>query len=75
VPPEVVEESPFGSLRLSVKKEDAKLKVKGTLTMSRARVTAKEYPEFRAWLMRVDQAFGRKLVVQQGGQTAMVWSQ
>jgi len=32
--------------------------------MSSARISAKEYPAFRAWLMRVDQAFSRKLVVE-----------
>ncbi len=70
LPPEVVEDSPFGTLRIAVEKKDGKLKVTGRLVMSRARITAKEYPDFRAWLMRVDQAFSRKLVAQQGGQTA-----
>ncbi len=70
VPPEVLEESPFGSLRITVAKKDGKLKVSGRLVMSRARISAKEYPEFRSWLLKVDQAFSRKLVAQQGGQTA-----
>lgn len=70
LPPEVFEESPFGSLRITVAKKDGKLKVSGRLVMSRARISAKEYPEFRSWLLKVDQAFSRKLVVQQGGQTA-----
>lgn len=70
VPPEVVEESPFGTLRIAVKKDAGKLVVDGTLVMGRARVTAKEYPAFRAWLMQVDQQFGRKLVAQRGDQTA-----
>lgn len=70
VPPEVIEESPFGTLRIAAEKKDGKLRVTGRISMSRARITAKEYPEFRAWLMKVDQAFSRKLVVQQGGQTA-----
>jgi hypothetical protein len=70
LPPEVLEESPFGSLRIAVEKKDGKLRVTGRFTLARARITAKEYPEFRAWLMKVDQAFGRKLVVQIGGQTA-----
>lgn len=70
VPPEVFEESPFGSLRITVEKKDGKLKVSGRLVMSRARISAAEYPEFRSWLLKIDQAFSRKLVAQQGGQTA-----
>jgi hypothetical protein len=70
LPPEVLEQSPFGSLRIAAEKKDGKLKVTGRLVMSRARLTAKEYGEFRGWLMKVDQAFSRKLVAQQGGQTA-----
>ena len=70
LPPEQLEESPFGSLRITVAKKDGKLKVFGRLVMSRARISAKEYPDFRSWLLKVDQAFSRKLVVQQGGQTA-----
>ena len=70
LPPEVFEESPFGSLRIVVSKNNGKLKVTGKLVMSRARITAKEYPDFRSWLLKVDQAFSRKIVAQQGGQTA-----
>jgi cellulose synthase operon protein C len=70
LPPEVLEESPFGSLRINVTKKDGKLKVSSRLAMTRARITAKEYPEFRSWLLKVDQAFSRKIVAQQGGQTA-----
>ena len=57
-------------LFIVVAKKDGKLKVSGKLIMSRARISAKEYPEFRSWLLKVDQAFSRKLVAQQGGQTA-----
>ena len=71
LPPEVFEESPFGSLRIVVSKKDGKLKVTGRIVMSRARISAKEYPEFRTWLLKVDQAFSRKIVAQQGGQTAL----
>jgi tetratricopeptide (TPR) repeat protein len=70
LPPEVVEDSPFGTLRITVDKKDGKLRTYCRISLTRARITAKEYPEFRAWLMKVDQAFGRKLMVQQGGQTA-----
>ncbi len=70
LPPPVVEESPFGSLRIEVEKKDGKLKVKGRLVMSKARISSKEYAAFRSWLLKVDQAFSRKLVAQQGAQTA-----
>ncbi|MFZ5441095.1 MAG: DUF3857 domain-containing protein [Myxococcota bacterium] len=70
VPPELVEDSPFGTLRITTRKLEGRLEVTGRLVMARARISAKEYPAYRAWLMKVDQAFSRKLVVQQGGQTA-----
>ena len=70
LPPEQLEESPFGSLRINAVRDGAKLKVTGRLVLSRARIGKAEYPAFRAWLLKVDQAFSRKLVVQAGGQTA-----
>ncbi|HEY1088238.1 MAG TPA: transglutaminase domain-containing protein, partial [Archangium sp.] len=71
LPADVLEESPFGALRITASRlEGNKLRLTGRMTLSRARITAKEYPQFRAWLMKVDQAFGRKIVAQQGGQTA-----
>lgn len=70
-PADSVEQSVFGSLRIRVKKLEAnKVSVEGEMIMSQARVTAAQYPAFRAWLMRVDQAYSKKLVVQRGGQTA-----
>ncbi len=70
LPPEVLEESPFGSLRIAVARDGAKVRVTGKLVMSAARIAAKDYGAFRSWLLRVDQAFSRKLVAQQGGATA-----
>jgi hypothetical protein len=71
VPSDVLEESPFGTLKISASRLDGnKLRVTGRLVMAKARITAKEYGAYRAWLMRVDQAFSRKLAAQQGGQTA-----
>lgn len=71
IPAEVVEDSPFGSLRITVRAADGKLYAEGEMTLARARIGAKEYPAFREWLLRVDQAFSRKLtVVKAGGQTA-----
>ncbi len=71
LPGELVEESPFGRLRIAARWLDGKLLVEGEMALTRARITAKEYPAFRAWLLKVDQAFSRKLtVVKEGGQTA-----
>jgi tetratricopeptide (TPR) repeat protein len=64
LPADTVERSAFGSLTITVRRAGEKLVVDGTLVMSSARISAKEYPAFRAWLMRVDQAFSRKLVVE-----------
>jgi len=70
LPPDVVEDSPFGTVRLVTRRVDSGLRVDGVMVMKTPRVAAKDYPAFRAWLMSVDQAFSRKLVVQQGGQSA-----
>lgn len=70
-PREVVESSVFGELRITTAKTATGFTVKGRVTMAAARISAKDYPAFRAWLMKVDQAFSHKLVAQQqGGQTA-----
>ncbi|MBX7100541.1 MAG: DUF3857 domain-containing protein [Myxococcaceae bacterium] len=65
--------SPFGRFTLTAKAgPDGKLHADGELAFTQPRVSAKDYPAFRAWLLEVDQAFGRKLVLQKqgGGQTA-----
>ena len=64
LPPEVVESSPFGTLRITTRRLGEKLVVEGLMTLAVARISAKDYPAFRAWLMRVDQAYARKLVVE-----------
>lgn len=64
LPPEVVESSPFGTARIVTRREGAKLVVEGTMMLATARIFAKDYAVFRAWLIRVDQAFSRKLVVE-----------
>jgi tetratricopeptide (TPR) repeat protein len=63
MPPEVNETTPFGSLRMAHRMERGKLVSEGELVISTARVSAKDYPAFRAFLGRVDQAFARKVVV------------
>ncbi|MBL9038102.1 MAG: DUF3857 domain-containing protein [Archangium sp.] len=71
VPPDVEELSPFGTLKLHVATEaSGAMTVDGELTLTAVRVAPSEYPAFRAWLLKVDQAFGRKLVAQVGAPTA-----
>ena len=70
-PAPIIERSPFGELVIEVTTNYAQqIVVEGRMTMSKARILASEYPAFRAWLMRVDQAYSKKLVVLRGGQTA-----
>ncbi len=70
LPAKVVEQSPFGSLTIDATLKDGKLRVTGEMVMAKARIAAKDYPAFREWLLKVDQAFGRKVTAQSGGQTA-----
>jgi hypothetical protein len=70
LPDDAVEESPFGSLRIVTRRVDGGVRVEGVMVLKTSRIPAKDYPAFRAWLMRVDQAFSRKLVAQQGGPSA-----
>ncbi|MGV3619832.1 MAG: DUF3857 domain-containing protein [Archangium sp.] len=71
-PREVVEKSPFGEVRITTEKKGNGFVVKGRVVMAAPRISAKDYPAYRAWLLKVDQAFGHKVVAQQqGGQTAM----
>lgn len=67
LPPKQVEASDFGTLTIEATMKDGRLRVTGEMTLSSARITAKDYPKFREWLLKVDQAFSRKLVVQSAG--------
>ncbi len=62
-------ESPFGSFTLSCTAAPA-LDCQATMALKVARVSAKDYPKFREWLLKVDQAFSRKLVVRKLDQSA-----
>jgi tetratricopeptide (TPR) repeat protein len=71
VPDAFDETNDFGHAQLTVKVENGKPVVTAEITMAKARISAAEYPKFRAWLLRVDQAFSRKLtVVSTGSQSA-----
>lgn len=67
------ERSAFGSFALTTtKRDDGALVVEGTLELSRARVETAEYGQFREWLAKVDQLFGKRLTLaRQGAQTAL----
>ncbi|MBL8950679.1 MAG: DUF3857 domain-containing protein [Myxococcaceae bacterium] len=72
LPEDFDETTDFGRAKLQVRVEGGKPVVTVELVMSKARITAAQYPKFRAWLLRIDQAFSRKLtVVLTGNQSAM----
>jgi cellulose synthase operon protein C len=70
LPSKVFEQSQFGSLVIEATLKDGKLRVTGEMVMAKARIAATDYPAFREWLLKVDQAFGRKVTAQSGGRTA-----
>lgn len=71
LPPDLTESSAFGTLSVTTKVVEGKLVAEATMTMKVARIPAKDYPAFRDFLLRVDQAFSRKVTARKlGGQTA-----
>jgi tetratricopeptide (TPR) repeat protein len=56
-------ESVFGSYALEVEGSGGQLHVKTSITMSKTRIPATEYPAFRAWCEQVDQALGQRATV------------
>jgi len=72
LPPVFREEGPFGLAAISVTQgEDGALRVQAELAFTSSRVKAADYPAFRAWLQRVDQAFNRRLTARRlAGQLA-----
>jgi hypothetical protein len=68
VPAEAVEESPFGRAKLSCSvPSEAKVVCTGEVAMTASRIKASDYPAYRAFLGRLDQAFARKVTVEQVG--------
>jgi hypothetical protein len=63
LPDDVVEDSAFGRARISLKKVDGKVVSTGEIAFTTPRIKATDYPAFRAWLVKVDQAFNRKVTV------------
>jgi tetratricopeptide (TPR) repeat protein len=68
LPAAVDEETPFGRLRLSHRVEDGVLLSDGEVSLTVARVAAADYPAFRAFLLRVDQALSRRVSARRGPQ-------
>jgi len=61
VPGELLDETPFGRLKMRFSRQGDVLDCESELAFTVSRVTAKDYPAFRAFLSRVDQAFSRRL--------------
>jgi tetratricopeptide (TPR) repeat protein len=55
--------SPFGSYDVSIEASANVLHVKTTVTLSKTRIAAAEYPAFRAWCEQVDRALGQRATV------------
>jgi len=55
--------SPFGSFRVDVDMSGATAHVKTTVTMTKTRIKASEYPAFRAFCESMDRALGQRLVL------------
>jgi hypothetical protein len=65
LPPDVDDDTPFGRLHMSCRSETGAVTCQSEMSLKVARVKAEDYPAFRAFLGRVDQAFARKLMVSQ----------
>jgi cellulose synthase operon protein C len=63
LPPDVTSDTGFGKLHLSYSVEQGVLVCRGELVFTRDRISATEYPAFRAFVAQVDQAFSRKVLV------------
>jgi tetratricopeptide (TPR) repeat protein len=64
LPPAVREQTPFGHLSMRFTREaDGGLTAHGEVQLAVARVKAKDYGAFRAFLGKLDQAFARKLTL------------
>ena len=55
--------SPFGAFRVEVEASPATTHVKTSVTMTKTRIAAAEYPAFRAWCETVDRALNQRLLL------------
>lgn len=67
LPAEFREETKYGKAALGCRAEEQRILCEGSVELSVGRVKASEYPDFRAFLGRVDQAFARKLTIEATG--------
>ncbi|MGZ5957070.1 MAG: DUF3857 domain-containing protein [Myxococcaceae bacterium] len=63
LPPDVTTENGFGRLHVAYAVEQGVLVCRGELIFTRDRISAGEYPAFRAFVAQVDQTFARKVLV------------
>jgi tetratricopeptide (TPR) repeat protein len=56
-------ESPFGAVTVEVAQTPESVRIKTTVTIDRSRISAREYPAFRAWCESADRALGQRLVL------------
>jgi len=69
LPAEVVLASQFGQLKIHCTTPANVLTCDGEMKLTASRVSAKDYPAFREWLSKVDQAFSRKITVRRSAET------
>jgi hypothetical protein len=55
--------SEFGTVTVTVENAAGSIQVKTVSTIDRSRISAKEYPAFRAWCESADRALGQRVVV------------
>jgi hypothetical protein len=70
LPSDVTTDTGFGKLHLTYALEKGVLVCRGELIFARDRISASEYPAFRAFVAGVDQAFSRKVLVRAPRKTA-----
>jgi hypothetical protein len=60
-------QTPFGTHKVTVEQVPGGVRVRTSVAVTKTRVTAAEYPVFRAWCEQVDRALGQRLVLTLGG--------
>jgi hypothetical protein len=63
VPQAASSRSPFGSVTVAVEQTPAAIHVATAVTLDVSRVSAEDYPAFRAWCESVDRALGQRIVI------------
>ncbi len=63
LPQPITTSTPFGHAQFGCRAQAEALECTGEVAVTTARVSAKDYPAFRAFLTEVDQAFARKVLV------------